>query len=425
MFEFAQQWWQTLTKNKAGNRQFNFTVHQQEFGRAQALAFYEGHAPRQLKTKPEQPDDNIFVNYPQLIVDKGVAFLFGDGLKIECGADGAQNADEYLEKVWNQAQRDVDLVELATDGAIFGSAWLKIVLENGKPRVIVPDPRFISIETDPHDYRRVLEYRCQYTRGSSLYKEEIKPQEQSGWTICEYTSADTGKTWTKLTETAWDFAFPPYFHARNLPNPKQFDGKPDLTKSVLDLCRHLSRLDSLISRIVRCHAAPKPYAKGLMKQDLHIGTDEVLFLGLSEKAELGLLEMTGDLGGAIAVRKQFRESLAEISNVPEIATGKLDSIGALSGKALRILYQPLIEQTNLKRRLYGKTIADCAKALLTIGGFENERVTLHWADPIPTDPKEEAETALLWKQIGVSDDTLQRRNGFDPEQEREKFEATR
>ena len=27
-------------------------------------------------------DDNLFINYPEMIVDKGVSFLFGDGLPL-------------------------------------------------------------------------------------------------------------------------------------------------------------------------------------------------------------------------------------------------------------------------------------------------------------------------------------------------------
>ena len=47
-------------------------------------------------------------------------------------------------------------------------------------------------------------------------------------------------------------------------------------------------------------------------------------------------------------------------------------------------------------------------------------VMLNWPNPLPRDSKTEAETALLKKQIGISEDTLLREMGYDPENEIEK-----
>src|SRR6185369_9576981 len=38
-----------------------------------------------LKTQSGKPDDNVAINYAETIVDKGVAFLFGDDLNITVG----------------------------------------------------------------------------------------------------------------------------------------------------------------------------------------------------------------------------------------------------------------------------------------------------------------------------------------------------
>jgi Phage portal protein, SPP1 Gp6-like len=387
-----------------------------------ALSIYDGNAPSQLKVKIGQIDDNLFINYPQLIVEKGVSFLFGKELSISVG-DETDNAGEiFLDEIWNKEQRQLDLIDLATDGAIFGTAFLKIrIAANGKPVVIIPDPNNFFVETNPNDYREVWKYICQYQRKNGnekiWYREETS-LEKGKWIIREFESK-TGERWTQIgTEIVWKYSFAPVFACKNLPKSKSFYGKSDLHKSVLELCKYLSRVDSLIGKIIRVHASPKPVATGLQKRDLEIGTEDILFLGQNAGATLQLLEMQGDLLGAMAFRKQLREALAEISKVPEVATGKVENIGQLSGIALQILYGPLIEQTLIKQRLYGLMLKNVVQALLEIGGKGNQTIQLHWSNPLPTNAKEDAEVGILWDQLGISQDTIQKRLGFDAAHEK-------
>jgi hypothetical protein len=57
--------------------------------------------------------------------------------------------------------------------------------------------------------------------------------------------------------------------------------------------------------------------------------------------------------------------------------------------------------------------------LLEIGGKSNESVQLNWANPLPSNLKENTEIGILQKQIGVSEDTILKRAGFNPDHERE------
>ena len=389
----------------------------------QILSIYEGNLPEQLKVKQGQPNDNIFINYPQLIVDKGVAFLFGRELLISIGSETDNLDEDYLDSIWGKEQRQLDLIELATDGAIFGTAYLKIQIDQfGKPQIIVPDPANYFIETNPNNYLEIWKYVNQYQRRKDdeiiWYKEETS-LENGRWIIREFESAE-GDVWNQIGEDiVWKYSFAPVFACKNLPKSKSFYGKPDLHKSVIEICNYLARIDSLTGKIIRVHASPKPYAKGLQKQDLQLGTEDTLFLGTNPDAQLALLEMTGDLAGAMAFRKQLRGALAEISKVPEVSSGKVENIGQLSGFALQILYGPLIEQTLIKQRLYGMTIKNVIAALLEIGGKEHKKIHLNWSNPLPSNAKEEAETAILQKQYGVSDNTLLKNNGFDPKHEKE------
>lgn len=400
---------------------------------ARAIAFYNGIVPPQLKVKVGEPDDNVFINYAEVIVDKGVNFLFGKTLKISVGTDADKSGEDYLEQVWPQAQRDEEFQEMAEEGAKCGDAYLKINIEpSGLPRVTVGDPLTYELESDPHDCSRVILFRCQYplmdAQGNAiLFKEETtRAADGLSWLIQQYHSYNGGGAWSPIGDgVTWNFSFPPIFHCKNLPNPKSLYGKPDLTEQVLKLIAYISRLDSMCGKTVRVHSSPKPYAKGLRKQDLEWGTDGMLFLGngltnatKSVDAEIGLLEMKGDLANAIAYRKVLREGLAEVTGVPEVATGKLESVGQLAGVALRIMYGPLIEKTEKKQLRYGRMIKECAAALMAIGRVSGA-VMLNWIDPLPGDEKAKVDVAEGKKRLGFSEDTLIKELGGDAEKERE------
>jgi hypothetical protein len=407
-----------------------------------ALNYYEGNYQKQLTTRAGEPDDNVFINYAEFVVEAGVDFLFGEDLGIEIGddkeeieADGGETpaeakqeetAEDYLDSIWPEEQRAEDFIDLATEGAIHGDGWMKIVIdENGDPYVAVLDPNNMTADTDPDNYRKVLAFRCQYptidaTGRKILFKEETTP-EGKGWVIRQYDSYDDGQTWTKRAEeTQWSYPFAPVFHCKNLPKAHSYYGKSDLPDHVLSVIKYISRTDSLKGRIVRAHAAPKPIAKGMEKQDLQLSTTGVLFLGTNPDAKVELLEMKGELTGALEFRKQLREGLAEVTRVPEIASGKVENLGQLSGLALKILYGPLIKRTNKKRRLYGRLIKEVIAALVVIGKFGEQPVKLHWGDPLPQDPQTAIETAVGKKQLGYSNDTLIQETGGDPDLEKKK-----
>jgi hypothetical protein len=398
---------------------------------ATALSYFNGNMPDTLVIK--DVDDNVKINYAEVIVSKGVAFLFGKPVKISIGTDEDKSGEEYLKSVWPDKQRRLDLIEAATEGAISGDAYLKIsIQEDGKPRVTVGDPERYTVETDPHDVTRAMKFICQYEIPGEradkpvLYKEETSRNDGvKSWRIVESHSFDKGKTWHVISDNQWNFAFAPIFHAKNLLKSKSFTGRADLRADVLRLISCISRLDSLCNKVVRVHSSPKPYATGLRKQDMELNTEGVMFLpnGINGiEAKVGLLEMTGNLSGAREFRKDLREGLAEMTKVPEVATGKVEQTGAIAGVALRILYGPLLDQTELKQLTYGTMIEEIVAALLAIGGKKGE-VSLNWPDPLPANETEAVQVAEGKKRLGVSSDTLISEMGYDAKAEREKSQA--
>lgn len=387
---------------------------------------YFGRFPKPLKVRTGQVDDNVIVNYVRAVVDKGVSFLFGQELRFELDQTRDTAEEQWLDACWRANRGLVTLQKLALNGAVAGHAFVKVVPRAPYPRVVVLDPASVTVRWEPDDVETVAQYRIQYTtldyrtsRPASF--RQIVERDGDVWYITDQVSADGGP-WQTRSEEVWRYAWPPVVDCQNLPNPNEYWGISDLEADVIGLNNSINFVLSNVARIIRFHAHPKMWGQGFSTKELKVGIDETIILPIG--ASLQSVEMRSDLASSITVYERLREALHQVTRVPEVATGKLNNAGALSGVALQILYQPLIEKTEMKRRTYGELLIELNRRLLALGGFgENHETVIHWPELIPTDPLQEAQAALLYQQLGVSDDTLLQRLGFDPDLERQKRET--
>jgi hypothetical protein len=134
--------------------------------------------------------------------------------------------------------------------------------------------------------------------------------------------------------------------------------------------------------------------------------------GLSNSVSTTEDTNTATAGNVFA--RRLEEAVHELTATPAIATGKLESVGALSGVALQVLYAPLTAKTEKKRGLYGDLLEEIGKRVLDIGnfGYEND-VDVTWPETTPQDAKAEAETLAIHKTLGVSTDTILDKLGYD------------
>jgi len=389
---------------------------------------YYGRFQKPLKVKSGQPDDNVLVNFARVVVDKGVSFLFGQDVGFEISETEETAAEAWLDAVWQYNRKMTLLQKLALNGAVCGHAFIKILATQPYPRLVVLDPSTVTVRWEPDDIETVVSYRIQYPAidpqtGKPIAIRQLIERDGDRWHVTDQVSRPDSVQWVTTGETVWPYSWPPIVDCQNLPAPNEYWGISDLEDDVLQLNHSINFVLSNLARIIRYHAHPKTWGRGFTANQLNIAVDETIVLP-SADAELRNLEMVSDLSSSIALYERLREALHEVTRVPEVATGKLNSAGALSGVALSILYQPLLEKTETKRRTYGDLLVELNRRLLALGGFGEESYTvLHWPELLPGDPKAEAETALLQQQIGVSQDTLLERMGFNPELERQKREV--
>lgn len=425
---------------------------------------YRGEFQKPLKVDRDQPDDNVLVNFCGPIVDKGSSWLFGKPVKIaatETSGDQAKT-QKWLDGFWGDDDDKMSLLSDAADnGGVCGQSFVKIIPPRGRmkyPRLVVLDPEIVRMVTAPDDCSLVLAYIIEYNyamdynsgRGSLQKRQIIARIDPDGlaelageydlddtWTITNYmryTSA-TGVQgdWQQVGESeVWPYPFAPIFTNKNLPNPNESWGTPDLTPDIIDQNKTLIFILSNLARIIKYHGHPKTWAKGLGAGQISIGVDDLIVLN-SPDAQLGVLTPMENFTGILSVIATIMSNIDQQSRVPAVALGRQDQLpqrlGNLSGVALSLMFQPLIEKTEVKQRLYGKMIREVSRAALVIGGLlnvenmEDCKINLHWEPLLPVDNLIAAQEALILQQLGISMDTILAGLGYDPQDEAKKKAA--
>lgn len=388
---------------------------------------YYGELPKPLKVEPGNVDDNIRLNFIKLIVNKGVFFLFGKDVDFELDKTQKTTAESWLENAWRFNRKMTLLQKAAINGGVCGHSFIKMKLKAGMeyPRLIALDPETITVTLAADDIDQVHNFKIQYPSkdpetGRPVGVRQVIERNGKFWKITDQLGNQENNSWRTVNTENWPYEWPPIFYCQNLPAPNEFWGMSDIEPDILEVNNAVNFTVSNTGRILKYHGHPKTWGKGFEAAELRIAVNETVVLP-SPEAELHNLEMLNDLSSAIDFYKRLKEALHETSQIPEVALGKLESINGLSGLALKILYQPLLEKTDTKRQLYGEMLVDLNRRMLEVGGFGEDNFTeIHWKDALPKDQKEARETALIDGQLGVSNDTLLMQLGYDPDLEREK-----
>lgn len=359
-----------------------------------AWTAYEGDAPKPLTVAAGDPDDNVRLNFNRLLVDKGASFLFGQQVKLGFEEDRHQEAVRDFLRVSGGGPA---LRKWAKNGAVTGHAFLKL-MGGPEPRMIVLDPSNCEPEFDDEDIDKLIRFTISwnvYDRGTeqmTVRRQRIEPL-GTRWEIIDEVSDESGDHWRELSRETWPFEWMPIFHCQNLEAPNQFWGQADLEPDVLDLVETLEKIASDIKRIVRLHGHPWPYVTGATASDIEEVDRSIdsLFAIDGDGVTVGQLEMKAALEGPLSFWKQMKSALHELTRFPEVAAGKVEQIGNLSGLALKVLYGPLVEKTDEKRDTYGATLIEiCSRALELKGLGKDLRPSISWPEIVPDSPLDEA-----------------------------------
>lgn len=430
----------------------------------EAWRAYRGELPNPLKVAANKPNDNVKSNRCGPIVQKGVSFLFGQELRIEASGDSdgeetgmdddaptpqMQKLQDWVDGFWGDVDDRMTLLsQAAINGGVCGQVFFKLIPAQDEmqyPRIVVMDSTIVRVVTAPDDCSLTQAFVIEYPLNEDWQKKQviarIDPDGLAGiageydlddtWLIVNYVRKGSSGTWVQLGEAEdWAYPFAPIIMCQNLPNPNEAWGMSDLTPDLIDMNQALNFIQSNTSRIIKFHGHPKTYATGLSATQINIGVDDLICLP-SPDSKLNNLEMHGNLADQMTFAAQLRSDMDEQSRIPAVALGRLVDLpkGNISGVALQLLFQPLIEKTTQKQRLYGRAIRELTRAALIMShkialkAWNSFNVELHWQNLLPVDDLAAAQTALILKQIGVSDQTLMQQLGYNPDDEIDKNQS--
>src|SRR5581483_2196387 len=131
---------------------------------------YDGEFDPPLRKMPDQADDNVIANRCQIVVDRGVDFLFGDEIEINAEEGAPPEAQALIDTVWGRKEARIPLLQkLAMNGAMAGQAFLRIVPEPDNTfRLVVVDPATVFVKTAPQDCETVELFCIQYCTDEKL-----------------------------------------------------------------------------------------------------------------------------------------------------------------------------------------------------------------------------------------------------------------
>lgn len=404
---------------------------------------YEADYPKPLAIRPRpgrtSVDDNVLLGWASEVVDTSVTWLFKDDLTFDVydpanpdaiDSPEVAEAQRWLAEVWAHNSKMTTLQKLGINGAVCGHAYLRIrPIETAEQaafratpeliRLQALDPANVTVTWDQDDIGRAVRYDVEWIAldpsGEPFVRRTRVELLDSNWWMFDERSTMEGDWYPIAEPVQWPFPWSPVADCQNLVAPNVYYGNPDLDPLLVQLVKAAIARASDLARTHRLHAHPQPYAKGMTPQQaamISLGIDQLAALPNPE-AELAFLEIGSDASTSLEFLRWLKEQVREHARIPEVAGGKIDNAGSLSGVALNILFQPLLSKTEQKRRTYGELIDATNRHLLQLAGWDSYRARIQWPELLPSDPKAEAETALLKEQLGVSTETLVGEMGYD------------
>jgi hypothetical protein len=412
--------------------------HERQERMRRAWCAYHGDHAKSLDTRDGEHDDNVVMNLARLVADAAVQALYGQEPDWTTGDDAQDAAVEQ----WMRRRRTASgatspflltLQKAALNGAVTGHAWRKWstagMAAGEPPRLRVLDPATVWAFWEEDDHETVYAFKIEWSTISRAGKpvqrrQMIERATDTSWSIRDEERAGDGSgKWKPLGPTlTWPYAWPPIAGTQNLACPNEYWGVADLECDALELQRAVNYSASNLNRIVRLYAHPRDVGYGFTAGEIQTGPGKMLTLP-DPKARIETLPTAGDLGGALDVFARLREAMHATTRTPEVAVGKMDTTGALSGVALSILYGPLVAKTEAKRLTYGPWVEDAVAEYLVLAGVASDvqsvEVETTWPEIVPGDPLAEGQALLVDKQLGASSATLLEKRGYDAATETE------
>ncbi len=371
------------------------------------LDFYSG---QQWIGARRAGETRLVLNYARVLVRKAVAYLMPAPISFDVlpGTSGASDdtirlAEQALAEVYDTLDQHAADIQSALDAAVLGDGAFKVTWSERRARpVIAPiDPSGLWAWWEPDDpqtiYRAVQRYHVLPEEAERLFGRPIDTGVRDGrpltviedWRSSHYRVEVDGVT---IIDAPNPYGWVPYVIYPNVPRPHEFWGASDL-EDLLDVCRELNQRMTTISRILHVSGYPVTVLENVSGSE-GIRAEAGAVWELPEDSKAYLLDMLGSgIGLHIDYVNLLYRQLHDLSETPRTAFG--DSGRSLSGVALEVEIQPLVQKVTRKRRVwdavYARRNAMVLDLLERFGGLPLaglRRTRPIWKEILPSDREE-------------------------------------
>jgi hypothetical protein len=412
----------------------------------QARKYRKGTQKKPVTIKQGQTDDNLIVNFIGLVVDRANSLLFGKGVDFDLPGDGETAEGDYIAKVWEVNKKHELLIDTSDYGATNGTPCWQIrpnaIFNDGAlyPEILCIDPLFLTVKTDPENYRQIAKYIVEYriqtadNEPPKMRRREFIPNKSReqidgvnidivmSWRIDSYIQTQGGMMVLESSQE-WEYDFPPLLHFKNLPNAGSPYGTPDITEDVQWMQDAINRVATSTNKAIRLTAFQRLWGKFMKGADkVAMGMDNILSVD-NEKAELNAIDAGSNFDGMIAFQQELVQAMMAIARSADPATVK-DKVGQLTNFGLRILYKDALDKLDTKRQLYGEALKELNRRILILNGMNPDPGEVTWKEPLPQNESElvTGYTFDLNNKL-ASRETIQVKRGYDPEDEADRIAA--
>ncbi len=359
--------------------------------------------------------------------------------------------DEWLDLVWQRNRMDAKQAVVHTAAIYKGDKFVLVDYDylTGLPRVTCQRPETIK----PHygdEYEDLMEWASKTwttqtvhprlnAKGRAVQRLNLYwPDRVEKWFRVTRDSQGGWEPWADLTdegEEPWPVPWVrsdgsprgvPIFHFKHKSLGADF-GRSEL-ENVIPEQDELNKQIIDLNMVLDNHAAPQRWAVGVPADNTSLKSAiGNVWHAASEDAKFGQLEPFDPRGVLDAIEGTISR-MARRSRTPlHLLTG-----GDMpSGEALRTAEAGLVAKVLACQTPFGNVWEDVMRMCILLAEDEGSAppgVTItddlvletQWDDPLSRNEKEEAETAGLWHDLGVSKHTLLLKAGFDPDEEAER-----
>lgn len=377
------------------------------------LAFYQGE---QWTGRRRAGETRLTFNYARILTRKTVSYLmpkpatFNVGTGTDSNPELARRAEALLSSVHAENDQHMGDIQSALDASVLGDGAFKVTWSErlGRPVIASVDPQSLWAWWRPDNpgevYRVVQRYEISHEEAGQLFGARPLSTGTNGrlsvveeWWPDRYRIELGGET---IRDSANPYGWIPYVIYPNLARPHEFWGASDL-EDLIEVCRELNRRMTTISRILEVAGYPITVLENVTGSE-GIRTEAGAVWELPEASRAYLLDMLQ--GGGVNLHIDYVQLLYrqmhDLSETPRTAFG--DSGRSISGVALEVEIQPLVQKVMRKRRVwdsvYRRRNALVLDLMERFGGVDLgglRRTETIWGEVLPSDRNAMARTEAL------------------------------